>query len=94
MNELRECWLTRARPALRSYRQMYALALEISRASEDDGVRRAAKLVVNGLGPLMDLPLAESRELSLVMQEFVDLISKLEAVRTPVQHAIVSSAHS
>ena len=64
---------------LRSHRQMFAFAVELSSTAVGEEIRSAARLVVNRLSPLMELSVADGRELSLARTEFLKLIEKLQA---------------
>jgi hypothetical protein len=77
MTSLQEDWLVRAILAVHSYRQMYVLACEIAGKTENKTVREAAEQVVARLNSIIDLPVADGRELAVALREFLKLIAEL-----------------
>ena len=67
----------RAILAVHSYRQMYVLACEIAGKTENKTVREAAEQVVARLNSIIDLPVADGRDLAVALREFLKLIGRL-----------------
>ena len=78
MTELQRRWFQRAVLAVHSYRQMHSLACEILHNAESNPLRRSAKVAVERLSPLIDLPVADAAALSFALRAFLELVLRLE----------------
>lgn len=88
MTEQQSKWIKASEEALKSYRQMYALAVEVEANVASSGeLVRAARRVTHVLAPIIDLPIADAKTLGKARKKFNKLAALIKVKMSILERA-------